>query len=34
MNKIEESIVKRSLKLMEDIRNYILSNEDWIYIIS
>ena len=31
MNKTEESIVKRSLKLMEDIRNYILSNEDWIY---
>ena len=31
MNKTEESIVKRSLKLMEDIRQYILSNEDWIY---
>ena len=31
MNKTEESIVNRSLKLMEDIRNYILSNEDWIY---
>ena len=31
MNKTEESIVNISLKLMEDIRNYILSNEDWIY---
>ena len=31
MNKTEESIVTRSLKLMEDIRNYILSNENWIY---
>lgn len=31
MNKTEESIVNRSLKLMEDIRQYILSNEDWIY---
>ena len=31
MNKIEKSIVERSLKLMEDIRNYILSNENWIY---
>ena len=31
MNKTEESIVNRSLKLMEDIRNYILSNENWIY---
>ena len=31
MNKTEESIVKRSLKLMEDIREYILSNENWIY---
>lgn len=31
MNKIEKSIIERSLKLMEDIRNYILSNENWIY---
>lgn len=31
MNKTEESIVERSLKLTEDIRTYILSNEDWIY---
>lgn len=31
MNKIEKSIVERSYKLMEDIRNYILSNENWIY---
>ena len=31
MNKIEKSIVERSLKLMEDIRNYILSNENQIY---
>lgn len=31
MNKIEESIIERSLKLMEDIHKYILSNEDWIY---
>ena len=31
MNKTEQSIVTRSLKLMEDIRNYILSNENWIY---
>lgn len=31
MNKTEESIVNRSLKLIEDIRNYILSNENWIY---
>ena len=31
MNKTEESIVNRSLKLMEDIREYILSNENLIY---
>lgn len=31
MNKIEKNIVERSYKLMEDIRNYILSNENWIY---
>lgn len=31
MNKIEKSIVERSYKLMEDIRNYILANENWIY---
>lgn len=31
MNKIEKSIVERSSKLMEDIRNYIFSNENWIY---
>ena len=31
MNKTEKSIIERSLKLMEDIRNYILSNENWIY---
>lgn len=31
MNKIEKSIDERSYKLMEDIRNYILSNENWIY---
>ena len=31
MNKTEESIVKRSLKLMEDIYRYIVSNENWIY---
>lgn len=31
MNKIEKSIVERSYKLMEDIRNYIVSNENWIY---
>lgn len=31
MNKTEESIVKRSLVLMEDIHKYILSNENWIY---
>lgn len=31
MNKIEKSIIERSLKLMEDIREYILSNENWIY---
>ena len=31
MNKIEKSIVEISYKLMEDIRNYILSNENWIY---
>ena len=31
MNKTEESIVNRSLKLMEDIREYILSNENWVY---
>ena len=31
MNKIEESILKRSTELMKDIRNYILSNENWIY---
>lgn len=31
MNKIEESIIKRSSELMEDIRRYILSNKNWIY---
>ena len=31
MNKIEESIVKRSIDLMNDIYRYIVSNEDWIY---
>lgn len=31
MNKIEESIINRSSELMEDIRRYILSNENWIY---
>ena len=31
MNKTEESIIERSLVLMEDIHKYILSNEDWIY---
>ena len=31
MNKTEESIVNRSIDLMNDIRNYILSNENWIY---
>ena len=31
MNNIEKSIDERSYKLMEDIRNYILSNENWIY---
>lgn len=31
MNKIEESIVNRSIDLMNDIYRYIVSNEDWIY---
>lgn len=31
MNKIEESIVKRSIDLMNDIYRYIVSNENWIY---
>lgn len=31
MNKIEESIIERSSKLMDDIREYILSNKNWIY---
>ena len=31
MNNIEESILKRSSELMEDIRTYILSNENWVY---
>ena len=31
MNKIEESIIERSSALMEDIREYILSNKNWIY---
>lgn len=31
MNKTEESIVKRSIDLMNDIYRYIVSNENWIY---
>lgn len=31
MNKIEESIVNRSIDLMNDIYRYIVSNENWIY---
>lgn len=31
MNKTEESIVKRSIDLMNDIYKYIVSNENWIY---
>lgn len=31
MNKIEESIVNRSIDLMNDIYKYIVSNENWIY---
>ena len=31
MNKIEESIIERSSALMDDIREYILSNKNWIY---
>ena len=30
MNKTEESIVKRSIDLMNDIYRYIVSNENWI----
>ena len=31
MNKTEESIVNRSIDLMNDIYRYIVSNENWIY---
>ena len=31
MNKTEESIVKRSIDLMNDIYRYIVSNENWVY---
>ena len=31
MNNIEESIIERSSSLMDDIREYILSNKNWIY---
>ena len=31
MNKTEESIVKRSIDLMNDIYRYIVTNENWIY---
>ena len=31
MNNREESIVKRSIDLMNDIYRYIVSNENWIY---
>jgi len=31
MNKIEEEFLDRATTLMTDIRNYILSNNDWVY---
>lgn len=31
MNKIEKNFLERATKLMTDIRNYILSNNDWVY---
>ena len=31
MNKIEEDFLGRARTLMRDIRNYILSNKDWVY---